>query len=249
MADHRTKGRGGEEDPLFVILSLSKLPQNFARNDTGERRASSEMTLSAVLLAGGESRRMGRDKATIVFEGQSLWQRQIELLRGLRPTKVLVSARTRPSWLPLDAELLLDEPPSRGPLSGLAKTLEQIQTTHLAALAVDMPFMTSEQMQVLWSRATTGCGVLPMIGDRAEPLAAIYPREAALHFAAGLAGRDFSLQRLSRTLVLGGKLRVFPVSPGDEDLYRSVNEPADFKEGRFPTDPSDNGGGLESAAP
>jgi molybdopterin-guanine dinucleotide biosynthesis protein A len=38
------------------------------------------MTLTAVLLAGGESRRMGRDKAAIVFRGQLLWQRQIELL-------------------------------------------------------------------------------------------------------------------------------------------------------------------------
>ena len=51
------------------------------------------MTLSAVLLAGGESRRMGRDKATIVFRGQPLWQRQIALLRDLQPEKIFVSVR------------------------------------------------------------------------------------------------------------------------------------------------------------
>jgi molybdopterin-guanine dinucleotide biosynthesis protein A len=188
----------------------------------------SHMTFSAVLLAGGESRRMGKDKATIVFGGEPLWQRQIELLRGLGPEKIFISARQKPSWLPLDTELLLDGPPSRGPLSGLTRALERMQTSHLVVLAVDMPFMTSDQMRALWSLSAIGRGVLPMIGQRAEPLAAIYPREATSDLQAGLAGDDFSLQRLSRNLVESGKLQVFTVLPPDEGLYRSVNEPEDL---------------------
>ena len=187
------------------------------------------MTLTAVLLAGGESKRMNRDKATIVFRGQPLWQRQLDLLRELSPEKIFVSAREEPAWLPIGTELLLDEPPSRGPLSGLTKAFERMQTTHLVALAVDMPFMTDEQMQVLWRLATIGCGVLPMIGDRAEPLTAIYPREAAPHFAAGLAGRDFSLQRLVRNLATANQVQMFSIPEKDEHLYRSVNAPGDFQ--------------------
>ncbi len=141
------------------------------------------MTFTAVLLAGGESRRMGKDKATIVFGGEPLWQRQIELLRGLRPERDFRFSAHGATWLPLDTELLLDDPPSRGPLSGLTRALERTQTSHLIALAVDMPFMTGEQLRALWGLAAIGCGVLPMIGNRAEPLAAIYPRDA---------GRDFS---------------------------------------------------------
>jgi molybdopterin-guanine dinucleotide biosynthesis protein A len=187
------------------------------------------MTLTGVLLAGGDSRRMGRGKATIVFRGEPLWQRQLELLRCLRPEKIFVSVRTEPSWLPLETELLLDEPPSRGPLSGLTRALERMRTSHLVALAVDMPFMTSERMQVLWGLATIGCGVLPMIGTRAEPLAAIYPREAGGDFATALGSDDFSLQRLSRGLVQRDKLRIFEVPQRDAELFRSVNEPGDFQ--------------------
>ena len=187
------------------------------------------MTLTAVLLAGGESRRMGRDKATIVFRGQPLWQRQLDLLRELSPEKIFVSAREEPVWLPIWTELLLDEPPSRGPLSGLTSALKRMETTHLLALAVDMPFMTSEQMRGLWSLATIGCGVLPMIGDRAEPLAAIYPREAAPHFAAGLAGRDFSLQRLAGNLATANLIQILSVPEKDGHLYRSVNALGDFQ--------------------
>ena len=207
------------------------------------------MTLSAVLLAGGESRRMGQDKATIIFRGEPFWKRQLDLLRSLGPEKIFMSARTEPSWLPPETELLLDEPPTRGPLSGLAKALERMPTTHLVALAVDMPFMTREPLQALWSLATMGTGVLPMIGDKAEPLAAIYPKEAMSDLLVALEGEDFSLQQLSRNLLHAGKLQAFQISPGEQELYRSVNEPGDIKEGRFPNRPSGSAGGLESAAP
>ena len=186
------------------------------------------MTLSAVLLAGGESRRMGTDKATIIFRGVPLWKRQLTILRDLHLEKIFVSARVDPSWRPSETELLLDEPPSRGPLSGLTRALARMETTHLVALAVDMPFMTIEQMRLLRGLAAPGCGVVPVIGERAEPLAAIYPRESAPHFAAALAGRDFSLQGLVRKLVATNKIQIVSVPENDEHLYRSVNERGDL---------------------
>ena len=195
------------------------------------------ITLTAVLLAGGESRRMGRDKATIEFEGQPLWNRQIDVLRAVGPEKIFVSVRTLPFWLPEEAELLFDDPPSRGPLSGLTKALAAMRTTHLIALAVDMPFMTSEQLDVLRELAAEGRGVIPTIGERAEPLAALYPTEAAVDFATALAGSDFSLQRVIRKLEAEEKVRLSVVPPQDEHFYRSMNEPGSFQEGRFSNRP------------
>jgi len=186
------------------------------------------MTCSAVLLAGGESRRMGRDKATIEFEGEPLWKRQLELLRALGPEQLFVSARTRPEWLPDGVELLLDDPPSRGPLSGLTKALAAMRTTHLIALAVDMPFMTGGKMSEVWSFAEAGRGVIPMIGDRAEALAALYSAESAADFQAALEGPDFSLQPLVRKLVAADKVNLCSVT--DASFYRSMNAPGDFPE-------------------
>ena len=191
----------------------------------------SRITFTAVLLAGGESRRMGRDKATVVFRDEALWRRQLRILRDLGPDKVFVSARTESSWLPADTELLLDEPPSRGPLSGLTKALVQMQTSHLVVLAVDMPFVTREQLRLLGSLAKPGRGVVPIIGERAEPLAGVYPAEAAADFATALAGTDFSLQRIVRKLAADEKVTLYAVPIEDEHLYRSVNEPSDFQGG------------------
>lgn len=188
------------------------------------------MTFSAVLLAGGESRRMGRDKATMKFEGETLWRRQMQLLRALELQKFFVSARTKPEWLPDDAELLLDDPPSRGPLSGLTKALTEMRTTHLLALAVDMPFMTVAELRKLLELATENRGVVPVIGERPEPLAAIYPAQIAEDLKMALAGDDFSLQRVVVNLMMNHKIAVRPVAREAVDLYRSLNAPGDFPE-------------------
>ena len=95
----------------------SSTPLCSARND-----------VSAVLLAGGESRRMGTDKATFLFRGKPLWQVQLETLRRLRPAEIFVSARTDPSWRPAYVQFIADIPPSCGPLSGLAASLQKMHT-------------------------------------------------------------------------------------------------------------------------
>src|SRR5271165_4494708 len=131
------------------------------------------MTLATVLLAGGESRRMGRDKATLIIDGIPLWQRQLDLLRSLSPDALFVSARERPAWLPEGARFVADPVPARGPLGGLTATLAVMESTHLLALAVDMPAMSAHHLATLWSAASPGCGVIPWIGGRPELLPAI----------------------------------------------------------------------------
>ena len=183
--------------------------------------------LSAVLLTGGESRRMGTDKATIVFHGKPLWQVQLETLRRLRPAEILLSARADPSWRPDDVQFIEDVPPSRGPLSGIAASLVKIRTAHLLALAIDMPFMTENYLRSICDAIEPSRGVIAKIDNRAEPLAAVYPREAEIEFRTALAGSDFSLQNIVRHLVTSGKLREISVMKEERLLFRNVNNMAD----------------------
>jgi molybdenum cofactor guanylyltransferase len=187
------------------------------------------MNISAVLLAGGESRRMGEDKATLLFHGKPLWQIQLELLRKLDPAEIFVSARTDPAWRPDAVQFVADDSPSRGPLSGVAASLNRMRSTHLLALAVDMPFMSESYLRSLCLEIEPRRGVLPEIENRAEPLAAIYPREAGIDFRNALAGADFSLQTLTSRLVKGGKLRAISVSDEAREFFRNLNQPADVQ--------------------
>ena len=187
------------------------------------------MKISTVLLAGGESRRMGRDKATVLFRGKPLWQIQLELLRTLEPLEILVSARTDPCWRPADVQFVADEPPSRGPLSGLAASLARVRSAHLLALAIDMPFMTENFLRYLCDQIEPRVGVVPKIDNRAEPLAAIYPREVEIDFHHALAGADFSLQTLVRRLVDTGKLRELSLREQEKRLFLNMNQLSDLQ--------------------
>ena len=187
------------------------------------------MKFSAVLLAGGESRRMGEDKATIRFRKDLLWQIQLDLLRKLQPSELFVSAQIDPSWRPMDVQFIADDPPSRGPLSGIAAALACTTADHLLVLGIDMPFMTANYLRALCEQTQPGCGVVPVIESRAEPLAAVYPREVCHDVVATLSGNDFSLQSLISKLIAANKLEPVQVSKEEKALFHNLNEPRDFK--------------------
>ena len=105
----------------------------------------------------------------------------------------------------------------------------KVRTTHLLALAIDMPFMSENYLRYLYDHIELGTGVVPTIDNRAEPLAAIYPREANADFRSALVGTDFSLQSVVRHLVESGKLREVRVKEQEKTLFLNVNEMADLQ--------------------
>jgi molybdopterin-guanine dinucleotide biosynthesis protein A len=184
-------------------------------------------TLTAVLLAGGESHRFGRDKASFEIEGEPLWRRQLNLLRRLQPAELLVSARVNPSWRPDDVRFVPDDLPARGPLGGIASALEQVDGGHLLVLAVDLPRMQSKYFEKLRSLTQANRGVVPMRGTLAEPLAAIYPATALPDFEEALDRGEWSLQSLVAKLTRAGKISMVPVTAEDEPLFANLNTPSD----------------------
>ena len=186
-------------------------------------------TLTAVLFVGGLSRRMGVDKATVQFAGEPLWARQLGLLRGLKLNALGISARGRPAWCPPEIEVILDEPPSRGPLSGLAAALRTLQTSHLLALAVDLPRMKVDLLRKLWSQAHSACGVVPST-DLLEPLCAIYPAEIATDAAIALKNvQDVSLQSFVRAMCREGRMQTYPCTESERHFFCNINRPEDLK--------------------
>jgi molybdopterin-guanine dinucleotide biosynthesis protein A len=187
-----------------------------------------EISLTAALFVGGESRRMGVDKATLLFQGEPLWMRQLKILRGLHPERILLSARSRPPWCPEEVEVVPDEQPSRGPLSGLVAALERSQTTHLLALAIDLPHMSTEHLQRLWLQAAPDVSVIPQRDRHYEPLAAMYARNVQSPAKQALLRNRLSLQSLSQELVVNGTASIYQVSASESQLYRNVNRPEDL---------------------
>lgn len=151
------------------------------------------MDLSAVILAGGASRRMGQDKAWLRFNGRPLLELAVDKVRKLGIEEVFVSGRWDVDYSSVPCPVLLDLEPEFGPLGGIERALQASHSPLVLVLAVDMPRMTTEFLQ----RLVDGCdhltGAVPKLHGRLEPLVAVYPKRC--HAFA------FELIRLSRHTV------------------------------------------------
>lgn len=183
---------------------------------------------AAVLLAGGQSRRMGRDKALLLVDGgRVLWERQLDVLRSLGPAELFISGPARPGF-PYDVRLLEDERPGLGPLSGIVAALEAMTTPLLVVLAVDLPAMRADFLRGLLAGCSVnpGKGIVPRrAGDDAfyEPLAAVYPQGCLEAARRRLHTGDFALQGLMRATK--PLFRVHPIPEREETLFSNWNEP------------------------
>lgn len=126
---------------------------------------------TAVILTGGDSRRMGQDKASLVLGEHSLLQHVINLMQPLF-SGVIISVR-RPR---ADVRLpqVYDDPKNSGPLAGLAAGLHSAKTPWIFAVACDMPFIERVVIERLSLFRAGFQAVVPMVKGYPQPLLAFY---------------------------------------------------------------------------
>lgn len=141
----------------------------------------------AVILAGGRSARMGRDKARLELHGRPLLTRQVALARSLAPVEELVSGRTDTDYSDFGCPVLHDRVPDASPLAGIAPALEAARAPQVLVLAVDLPQLAPAVLERILAAAGENRGVVPRVAGRLEPLATLYARSAAALAGAQLA--------------------------------------------------------------
>lgn len=191
---------------------------------------------TALLMAGGESRRMGCDKATLTLGGEPLWRRQIRTLREAGAREIMI-ARGALEPLGTGEPGLIHVPDARpgcGPLGGLAAAFQRASTRRLLVLAVDLPLMPAwflREMMAMTGDDERGRGVVPVLDGHWEPLAAVYMTAPGECFAAGaLRDGNRSLQHLVQELKNYEFMREFAVLEENRAFFQNVNTPEDLAE-------------------
>ena len=185
------------------------------------------MSFSAVLLAGGASRRMGRDKTSLEWSGATLLAHQAKTLRLTGAQHCLLSRRPGQAWLLEGFGLVTDSELEAGPAAALADAWRATNAQVLVALAVDLPQMPSDYLREMAVGALQQeRSVVPVLAGRYEPLAAAWHR-SCLHEFFGSAGR--SLQGICATLAKQDLLTVREVSDGEARLFENLNTPVDYE--------------------
>jgi molybdopterin-guanine dinucleotide biosynthesis protein A len=186
---------------------------------------------SVVILAGGRSSRMQRDKAFLPCRGTPLLVRQVALARELAPTEILVSGRADADYRALGLPVLLDRFADLGPLAGVERALEEAHAPLLLVLAVDLPEMTAGFLRGLAARCRMGHGVVPRTRFGLEPLAAFYPRAMRPIATAMLGEGQAAMTQFIRRGVEAGLVEECACPPADEACFRNWNDPQDLDPG------------------
>lgn len=139
------------------------------------------MRHGAIILCGGRSTRMGRDKATLPFGPELMLPRVVRLLREVVPADAIVvvaaAAQTLPD-LPPEVLVARDERAERGPLEGLAAGLRALSDSVDAAYvtACDVPLLVPRFVQRMFELLGDHEIAVPHDGEFPHPLAAVYRR-------------------------------------------------------------------------
>jgi molybdopterin-guanine dinucleotide biosynthesis protein A len=192
------------------------------------------MSLGAVILCGGESRRMGRPKAWLPFGDEVMLQRVVRLAGTIaRPIVVVAAPGQELPKLAADILVVRDPISGRGPLQGLAAGLGALpDSVELAyATATDVPFLEPRWMSRLVELSDGYDLVIPFVGGYHHPLAALYRPIAVLPAIESLLSRDrlrpfFLVEAVKTRVVVEAELRTVDPELG---TLRNLNFPEDYQ--------------------
>jgi molybdenum cofactor guanylyltransferase len=192
--------------------------------------------IGGFVLAGGESVRMGRNKALLELGGEPLIVRVAQLVEEVLGAAGAATVVGWPeAYAPLGLRAIPDDWPGAGPLGGIATALRASESHWNLIVACDLPYLTKEWLEYLIQRAlaSEADALLPMNDAGAEPLCAMYNKsaEAAIWLA---------LDRGTRKVTDGlAGLHIEYIEPrewkdfdSDGLLFKNMNSAADYEEAK-----------------
>ena len=187
--------------------------------------------MTAVILAGGQSRRMGRDKLRLTVEGEGLLERTVRRFSAEFP-RVLVSTASPERYPELGDIRVFDRYPGAGPLSGLHAALTAAGED-VFLIGGDMPYADPEQAKKLIAL----CGdcdacVLTDPEGRWEPLFGYY-RYSVLETAEKLLENGQNRMAGLLSALKLREVRLAELGEGAGNLLRNLNKPEDYEKLRL----------------
>ena len=188
--------------------------------------------LSAFVLAGGKSTRMGADKAFLELNGQPLIAHALALARSLTADVRIVGDPMKFSAL---TEAIPDVYAGRGPLGGIHAALGASHSDLNLVLAVDLPFLQPAFLKYLLAQAQVSEAIVtvPFAAGHFHPLCAIYRREFYEHadraLSAGKNKLDALFSEVSTRVISQRKLTKAGFT---SSMFRNLNTLADLEQAR-----------------
>jgi molybdopterin-guanine dinucleotide biosynthesis protein A len=186
------------------------------------------------VVAGGRSRRMGRDKALLPWGRTDLLGHALERLRAVTGD-VRILCGSGPRYLDRGVPVETDLVPDSGPLGGVLAGLTAAAGQSALFLAVDLPGLPVSLLVHLVGRAGGCDAVVPVSSRGPEPLCAVYGPGCLEPIRRRMGAGELEMTSFWPDVRVR-ELRVAELAAfGDpDDLFRNLNTPADLGPGSFP---------------
>ena len=162
----------------IVIFDGDKFDIDVDEIELIDNRWTSKMQATAIIMAGGDSVRMGQDKSMLPVDGQPMIKYIVDRLRP-HFNQILISSSDVSRYSFLGAEVIPDEVAGRGPLGGIASALKASANELNFVIACDIPQVDIDLMKMLLREGKDFDAVIPRTGQsKYEPLFAVYKKSA-----------------------------------------------------------------------
>ena len=193
-----------------------------------------QIDVTGVLLAGGNSRRMGEDKRYLVVGEQTLLERGLAVLRSIFQEVLVVIAQDS---LPLKVavRVVRDLVPDCGSLGGLYTGLTQATTPYIFVVACDMPFLDPAVITQFTSRRASADIVIAKLAARLHPMHALYGKGCLPVLEQMIRARQLKIQEMLSHASLHVRYvtdaDLLTIDPSGRS-FQNVNTPADLEVAR-----------------
>lgn len=164
--------------------------ETFVINQTMENK------ITAILLAGGKSQRMGTDKGLLDLNGKTFIQHICEALQPIVGSNILIVSANA-AYDALGFSRVEDIVENKGPVGGFYTGLKESKTKVNLVLSVDVPLVTTELLQWLIDNHDEIYMVTQTkIGEKTSPLIGVYDRSMRIVFGEHMAGNQLKLRQV-----------------------------------------------------
>ncbi len=186
--------------------------------------------MTGIVLAGGENRRMGADKAFLAIDGKPMI---MHVLRALRKNveRVIIVTNSPEAYAGYDAVIVTDAFTTRGPLTGIYSGLQRSHDEYNIVVACDMPFLNPELLAYLMFVSAGYDVTLPRIGNLVEPLHAVYRKSLLPVIEKQLHGGQRRIQDIFDGLRIRyvTEQEIDRIDP-ERRSFKNLNTPEEYKE-------------------
>lgn len=186
------------------------------------------LPMTGIILAGGKSSRMGRNKALIEWDGMPLIERSLAIFSRVF-AEVMISSNHPELYSQYGIKVVKDNYLDMGPMGGLEACLREANFEYAFFAACDMPFLDAEVIRFMADRLNTEKILVPKIEGKVHPLHAFYHKDCVNEIDAHLKDGRFKLTKFVE--VYGGTYltdKDFIDFPKIRQNLSNMNTPEDF---------------------